>query len=232
MMKTKNKKCNLLKLYTILIIGILVFVFPFFLSNLLHLLNFSLYHGYEGWVFYSVLQYLLPIIFLVNYMKHKFDVKSITQPQLISLLWVILFLIIYFLLTYVSAKIFVVPRSTNQSDLLSTFSNSSIFGIQIELITVCILAPIFEELICRGLIMNSFFKNSKYGFDIILSSIIFSLLHQHQNLIVLLPYLILGVLLGILYRITGKLMYSVILHIAINMITMWPFIQDNIIIFL
>lgn len=231
-MKTKNINFDSTKLYTIIIIGVLVFVLPLLLSNLIHLFHLSLYKGYVGWIFYSVLQYLVPVVFLVYYIKSKFNVKLITQPKLISFLWLILFLILYFLLSYVSAKFLVVPRSTNQSDLLSTLSNQSIIGVQIELITLSIVAPIFEELICRGLIMNSFFKNSKFGFDIILSSIIFSLLHQHQSFIVLLPYLTLGILLGILYRITGKLMYSVILHITINILLMWPLIQENILIFL
>nr|WP_273753060.1 CPBP family intramembrane glutamic endopeptidase [Leuconostoc mesenteroides] len=94
------------------------------------------------------------------------------------------------------------------------------------------LGPIFEELMCRGVLMNFYFKKSKYGFDVILSAIIFSIFHQHQNLIVLLPYFIVGLLLGILYRLTGKVQYTMLVHILINTIIAWPYIQDNVIIFL
>ncbi|MCT3058872.1 MULTISPECIES: CPBP family glutamic-type intramembrane protease [Leuconostoc] len=50
-----------------------------------------------------------------------------------------------------------------------------------------------------------------------------------QHLLITIYY---GLLLGLLYRFTGKLQYTMLAHILINTIIAWPYIQDNILIFL
>ncbi len=231
-MISRIENAKLKKMYTLFIIFFFIAILPLFLNKLLSFFNLSLYSGYWGWIVYALFQYIFPIIILAKYFNLRFKEHFIAKLNKFSMIWTILFIVLYFFLMYIIHKNFVVAPSKNQSDILSTLNNPSIFGIQVELLVTALLGPMFEELICRGLIMNEFFYNSKYGLDIVISTLVFSLLHQHQNLIVLIPYIIFGFLLSLLYRITGKIQYSIIMHISVNTILMWSLIQDNIIIFL
>lgn len=40
-----------------------------------------------------------------------------------------------------------------------------------------ILVPIFEEIVCRGVIQQTYFKDSPFYFDVLISSIIFAIGH-------------------------------------------------------
>lgn len=226
------KNAKLEKLYTLLIIFFFTAILPFILNNLLSFLNLSLHSGYWGWILCAVFQYIVPIVILAKYFNLRFKEPLVAKLSKFSIIWTILFIVLDFLSMYIIHKSFVVAPSTNQSDILSTLSNPSILGIQVELFVLAVLGPIFEELICRGLIMRDFFYKSRYGLDIIISTLVFALLHQHQNLVVLLPYIVFGFLASLLYRITGKIQYSIIMHMSANIIQAWPLIQDNIIIFL
>lgn len=229
---SKIENAKLKKMYTLLIIFFFIAILPLFLKIVLSFFNLSLHSGYWGWIVYALFQYIFPIIILAQYFNLRFKEHRIAKSNKFSIIWTILFVVLYFFLMYIIHKNFAVAPSENQRDILSTLNNPSIFGIQVELLVAALLGPIFEELICRGLIMNEFFYNSKYGLDMVISTLVFSLLHQHQNLVVLLPYIVFGFLLSLLYRITGKIQYSIIMHMSVNIILMWPLIQDNIIIFL
>lgn len=209
-----------------------VWILPLMISVIINLLRLSFYKGYQGWLLTNIFLYVVPIIFLSFFLKKNTDHAILESPRFVSITISLLFVALNLLLTMVLHKFLPTPVASNQTDVLSTLSNSSILGVQLELLTITFLGPIFEELMCRGVLMNFYFKKSKYGFDVILSAIIFSIFHQHQNLIVLLPYFIVGLLLGILYRLTGKVQYTMLVHILINTIIAWPYIQDNVIIFL
>lgn len=210
-----------------------VWLIPLLTNFAISFFNFSFYAGYQSWLLSDIMLYPLPIIILAIYLRNKNRSSVVWEaPRLFKILLSLLVVVLYFLFTIISHNFFPVSVATNQTQLLNTLNNSSILGIQLELLAITLLGPIFEELMCRGLLMNFYFKNSKFGFDVILSAIVFSLLHQHQNLSVLLPYFIFGLLLGLLYRFTGKLQYTMLAHILINTIIAWPYIQDNIIIFL
>ncbi|MFT9416804.1 CPBP family intramembrane glutamic endopeptidase [Leuconostoc falkenbergense] len=210
-----------------------VWLMPLLNSFAISYLNYSSYQNYQGWLLSDITLYIIPIILLSLYLTNKIKKTIIWEsPKLLSILLSLLVVVLDFVLTTVINKVFPIPVANNQRLILSTLNNSSILGIQLELLAITFLGPIFEELMCRGLLMNFYFRESKYGFDVIFSAIIFSLLHQHQNLTVLLPYFIFGLLLGLLYRFTGKLQYTMLAHIFVNTLIAWPYIQDNVIIFL
>lgn len=231
------KKISFTSIFYRLIMPALVFllffwILPWVTSMIMNFLHLSLYKGYQGWALINLLLYIIPIIFLAIYLKKNTNHEILEKPKITNLLISLCFVILNFVLVMVAHKFLPTPVASNQNDILNMLNNSSTLGVQLELLSMTVFGPIFEELMCRGLLMNFYFKNSKYGFDIILSTVIFAALHQHQNLLVLLPYLVLGLLLGILYRLTGKVQYSMLTHMLVNTIVAWPFIQDNILIFL
>lgn len=87
-------------------------------------------------------------------------------------------------------------------------------SIWLNLILIGIIAPIFEELILRKLIID---RTIKYGakVSIIISAVIFSLLHANLNQFFY--TLLLGGFFAYVYIKTGRIIYSIILHSFINL---------------
>ncbi len=83
-----------------------------------------------------------------------------------------------------------------------------------ELLYTCIGAPIIEEWLCRGLIQNTLKKSMRPAFAILLSGILFSLIHG--NLYQIVFTLPLGILLSFLAHRFGTILPSVLLHSAFN----------------
>lgn len=82
------------------------------------------------------------------------------------------------------------------------------------------LVPIAEELIFRGVLMNLFFAKDQFWPKVILSGIVFSSAHMSTNPISFLLYAYMGGVLAYVYRKSGRLRNSMILHGLNNLISM------------
>lgn len=84
-------------------------------------------------------------------------------------------------------------------------------------IRVCLLAPVVEEILIRGCILNSL--QNKYGiiFALLISSFLFAVLHF--NFVQTLSALICGLMLGLLYINTGSLFSCILAHSLYNTIS-------------
>ena len=84
-----------------------------------------------------------------------------------------------------------------------------------NLLCVGIAAPIFEEIIYRKLVID---RLSRYGdrFAVLASGLIFGLIHG--NFSQFFYAAIIGIVLGLVYVQTGKLRYTIALHMVLNII--------------
>lgn len=79
------------------------------------------------------------------------------------------------------------------------------------------LPAIFEELICRGIMMKKMFGFGRYKWlGLILSSLIFGALHMPTNLPSWIIYTSPGLIMGYMYLKTDNLAYPVTLHFINN----------------
>lgn len=90
----------------------------------------------------------------------------------------------------------------------------SLIYIYYLVITAVIIAPVFEEILFRGLFYQSLKKRFGFFTAAITSSVFFSFLHF--NTAQFLPVLGLGVLFCFVFEYTGSLIPSIILHILNN----------------
>lgn len=83
----------------------------------------------------------------------------------------------------------------------------------LKILAMVILAPLLEEFICRKVVID---RTRQYGekVSVLLSALIFGLLHQ--NLFQFFYAFGLGLVFGFIYIRTGRLRYTVLLHIIIN----------------
>lgn len=101
-----------------------------------------------------------------------------------------------------------------EPDYSDIISNGGIRGFLENFIVLCIVAPVLEELVCRGLIMNML---KRYGTAVMLisSSLAFALMHQSVE--TLIPIFFLGMVLGLIRIVSGSVLASMIAHSASNL---------------
>ena len=74
------------------------------------------------------------------------------------------------------------------------------------------LTPVAEELIFRGLLTNLFFRPNALWSKMVLSGIVFSLAHTSTTLVSFLLYCFMGMVLTYVYRQSGSLKNSILIH--------------------
>lgn len=113
---------------------------------------------------------------------------------------------------YVSAWLYEFAHLEVDNELLEM---TSLVPFGVNLLFVGILAPVFEELFYRKVIID---RLRRYGDlpAILISGLIFGLMHGNLNQIF---YAVtVGMLLGFIYVRTGNVLYSISIHAAFNMI--------------
>ncbi|OJG70951.1 metal-dependent membrane protease [Enterococcus quebecensis] len=88
--------------------------------------------------------------------------------------------------------------------------------------TIVIFAPLGEELIFRGIFFNYFFtKNSKSNnlLVVLVSGLVFGLLHEQNISLNLLVYASAGWILGFIYLYTKDIRYSIAFHFLNNFLS-------------
>lgn len=96
------------------------------------------------------------------------------------------------------------------------FTNIGESGV-VGFITVAIFAPVFEELLCRGVILRGLLRHTSPAKAIIWSSLMFGVMHLNPWQAI--PAVLAGILFGWVYYKTGSLYISIFLHSVNNSIS-------------
>jgi membrane protease YdiL (CAAX protease family) len=106
---------------------------------------------------------------------------------------------------------------SNAKLLQSTFKTISHdkLALSYYIVSLCIFSPIIEEIVCRGILLKKGYFVGKIG-SMILSSIIFSLIHSPNNLYIFLNYFLTGLGLMIIRVKTDNVKYSILGHVIWN----------------
>ena len=212
--------------------------------GVVHLTKF-LGWGIDGYSIISLVWELVLVVLFVFWLKKKemlfiFEKKAWTWstifPLVVSLVacyfvrqLVDAFQIQYHYLVdnkYIFQKLLSILYSNGEPTFLST-----VFSF----ILTVVIAPVSEELIDRGYFMNTFFSQSKYYLDVILSAIIFGISHlilTHRDPISLIIYSFIGLFFALVYRWTKNLKITILCHSFFNFLNhakpIWIFIYNYI----
>lgn len=129
----------------------------------------------------------------------------------------------YILLLAVAAKgfsaIYMSPIQILLSSLLGTPDYSDIEAgvLWQNFVVLCIMAPVLEEAICRGVLMRLF---GRYGSAaaLVFSSLAFAIMHQSAQSFVVIFFL--GMLLGTVRITTGSIFAAMLVHSLSNMLSL------------
>lgn len=114
----------------------------------------------------------------------------------------------------------IVSNLMQTSDILGSKLYSHVFNIQYSLpifsgfIIHCIITPICEEIIFRGIIFNRLKRYTNIPNSIIISALIFGI--YHGNLPQLIYAFIMGIIIATIYNKTNNLLSPVLFHITAN----------------
>lgn len=86
--------------------------------------------------------------------------------------------------------------------------------VWITLISVSVFAPLFEEWLCRGMVLRGLLQKTSPVSAILVSAVFFAVLHM--NPWQALPAFLLGVLFGYVYYKTGSLKLTMLMHCVNN----------------
>ena len=118
---------------------------------------------------------------------------------------------------------FLTPATSNQMALNELVEMTGRQELLYLLLITCLLGPITEELVYRGVLMNTFLKDSPWYGDVLLSACVFGYVHVSSGLtpLAFFTYASGGAICAFLYRKTHSLYYPILLHIMINILALW-----------
>ena len=118
---------------------------------------------------------------------------------------------------------FLTPATSNQMALNELVEMTGRQELLYLLLITCLLGPITEELVYRGVLMNTFLKDSPWYGDVLLSACVFGYVHVSSGLtpLAFFTYASGGAIVAFLYRKTHSLYYPILLHIMINILAFW-----------
>lgn len=125
---------------------------------------------------------------------------------------ILTFLALTIILSITMGLGFIDYRVTEGYFAFTDFVQSLEFTFFAGILTYCFLA-LAEEMVYRGLIFRYLFKNTSHlQLALIISSIIFSLLHFNKSPLFYITAFLIGYLLALIYYHSGSLIYSISIH--------------------
>ncbi len=86
------------------------------------------------------------------------------------------------------------------------------------ILSMCLFAPVAEELIFRGYAYTAWVRSMGWGLAAVITSLMFSLLHIQYGWVALIYVFALGMLLALLRRLSGSVIPCIVLHSCANAI--------------
>lgn len=83
---------------------------------------------------------------------------------------------------------------------------------------LCVLVPLAEELVFRGVIQQIFARNMGPVMGFLLAGLIFGAVHLNAHLLISISFF--GVFLGFVYYATGNLAYTIVAHSLFNVVAL------------
>lgn len=171
-------------------------------------------HGGKNYLFFShgaVLVYLL-CVFLV-YRRWIAPLPVVGQLRSVGVPWLVGAMAVVYVGEFLLGKALALPVEPFMTKL---FADKSIPDMILTLLTIFILAPLNEETLFRGIMLNVF--RSRYSWTMWLGALITSLLfvavhmQQYQNLLTLVGIFLVGLITSGARIRSGGLLLPVLLH--------------------
>ena len=175
------------------------------------------------------LQFLPAMVYAANQSRKNmiFDAGYTLDNRHFSPYSFALIILVTVVMTFASMFVFDLPNCwnmqlTNRSSLLSQFYDMMMEVMKqmtggpfwSSFLVVAIFAPIFEEWLCRGMVLRGLLTKMKPVWAIVISALFFAVIHA--NPWQALNAFLIGLLMGYVYYKTGSLILTMIIHFVNN----------------
>ncbi|HFS5423183.1 TPA: lysostaphin resistance A-like protein [Streptococcus pneumoniae] len=131
------------------------------------------------------------------------------------------FLLSFFLLfVWANLTTYIFPRTQNGSTVVEVATNlTGISYFVTRILYTSIIAPVSEEVVCRGLLMTSLSKVKRYYLDVLVSAAIFGAMHVLQYGWIttdFIQYFGMGLLFSMMFRYTRSIYWAIAPHASWN----------------
>ena len=132
----------------------------------------------------------------------------------------VFFLSFFLLFVWANLATRIFPRTQNGSTVVEVAT--SLTGISYfitRIVYTCIIAPVAEEIVCRGFLMTSLSKFKNYYIDVLVSAAIFGAMHvlQHGWITTdFILYFVMGLIFCMMFRYTRSIYWVIVLHASWN----------------
>lgn len=111
-------------------------------------------------------------------------------------------------------------ETANNQQALEDMANAGGASLLFVVVLAVVVAPIVEELIFRGVILNYFFKQGSWWLNVVISGLLFGYFHVYQDfqIFALLQYSLMGLSLAVVYKKTKQIQYAMLTHMLNNSI--------------
>ena len=159
---------------------------------------------------------LITLIFMVQ--SRKWQEINSKKFRWSYLFYCVLAFLLLFLWNRVTFSLFPPTRNAiSYQHYAPTFTGATAF-LMFFLYPV-VLAPVFEEIMYRGLVITALEKGKKWGLDVLGSAALFGVLHISNHGWVLTDFFVYmggGLILAVLFRVTKSIYWPIGLHIVYN----------------
>lgn len=183
------------------------FLYLFLLNS--HLF-FSL-NNYQTMLLYSVIVWLILVIYFKTTKKDTLT-KSTSSIKKIAW-WGVVGLLLSFMVQW--GFLFITNMISPSLNLNTDISGQSTY---LFLLVSILFNPIMEELVFRFSFVNWIGQKLPIWVGIVVSSLIFMLMHTSGNLII---YFGLGMVFSYIYKKSGSILTSILVHMVMNGIVLW-----------
>lgn len=206
---------------------LLLFLFKLDMSDLVltKIARLSFWEQYLDLLFYS----FFAVIFLIAY--RKLFVKAF-KDMLFHIDEYIKYFALFFVITVASMVVFAIILSMlsvgESANQVTINQSKEIYKLE-TVLTACLIGPFVEEMVFRGTIYEALRKErrsiSRIIVDILVIGLIFGLYHcdfayvfsgGYEEVVSCIPVMVMGIGVTALYEKTGNILCPIMLHIAIN----------------
>jgi membrane protease YdiL (CAAX protease family) len=106
------------------------------------------------------------------------------------------------------------PVPDDYSEAIRELKPNTIFQFIVTFAGLCLLVPLAEEVVFRGLIQQVFTRNMSAAIGVLLAGATFGVVHLNAHLLISIT--VFGCFLGYVYHVTGNLTYTVVAHAIFN----------------
>ena len=182
-----------------------------------------------GMIVVYPLQFLPAMVYAANQSRKNmlFDPGYVLDNKHFSPYGMSLAILITVVMTFASMFAFDLPNYWNMQLTLKSSFMAKFYELFTELmkqmtggplwssfLVVAIFAPIFEEWLCRGMVLRGLLTKMKPGWAIVISALFFAVIHA--NPWQALNAFLIGLMMGYVYYKTGSLILTMVIHFVNN----------------